>query len=164
MWLIPFTPGSTHFLEVHLPVAVPLAGLRVYNYNKGVHSGGAWEEDPLRGARRITVFVDDNRAGNKQPVSFVPLGEYMLRLAPGCDGVDYGQTVLFRNVRCPSIGNCPAVAHRTAVGSKQGQLQSYASPVVKQDYETPLNPSGLLWRFVLHENWNDGFYIGLDRY
>jgi hypothetical protein len=59
------------------------------------------------------------------------------------------------------LTNCPGIAHpaSTPAGARQAV---YYSPACKQDYETPYMPSGLLWRFVLHENWNDGYYIGLD--
>jgi hypothetical protein len=162
MWLIPYTPGSRHLVTITLPKVMTVAGFRVWNYNKGVPNSGAWEEDTLRGVRRVTIFADDASNGRGPSSSGLqPIGEFVLRMGPGCDGVDYGQTVLFRNVRCPSMTNCPGIAHpaSTPAGARQAV---YYSPACKQDYETPYMPSGLLWRFVLHENWNDGYYIGLD--
>ena len=45
MWLIPFTKGGSHTIEIELPKnAGIIAGLRVWNYNKS-------EEDTRRGAR-----------------------------------------------------------------------------------------------------------------
>lgn len=38
----------------------------------------------------------------------------------------------------------------------------YISPQLRQDYETPLLPSGLLWTFLCHTNYSDPYYIGLD--
>lgn len=38
----------------------------------------------------------------------------------------------------------------------------YISPALRQDYETPLLPSGLLWTFTFYTNYSDAYYIGLD--
>ena len=38
----------------------------------------------------------------------------------------------------------------------------YVSPALRQDYETPLLPSGLLWAFTFYTNYSDAYYIGLD--
>lgn len=42
-------------------------------------------------------------------------------------------------------------------------LRSYISPSVRQDYETPTSLGGLLWKFTFLDNWDDGYYLGLDR-
>jgi hypothetical protein len=149
MWLVPFTAGSDHVLRVDLGAPCPVAGLRVWNYNKS-------SEDVLRGARLVTVTAD-GRA----------VGRCVLRPAPGCDGVDFAQTVFIRDVLTPSPQRCPGLALRPPVqGQGQGMgsmsLLQYIKPTVRQDFEVPLLPSGLLWRFTLHGNWHDSYYVGLD--
>ena len=155
MWLVPFTAGAEHVLRVDLGVPSPVAGLRVWNYNKS-------SEDVLRGARLVTVTADGR-----------PVGRCVLRPAPGCDGVEYAQTIFIRDVLTPSPQRCPGLALRPpgegsgsgyghGVGSASMSLLQYVKPTVRQDFEVPLLPSGLLWRFTLHGNWHDSYYVGLD--
>jgi hypothetical protein len=49
------------------------------------------------------------------------------------------------------------------IGDRSGRLNTYNSPSVRQDYETPTHPSGLLWMFTFYDNWSDGYYVGLDQ-
>lgn len=144
MWLIPYTAGSEHNLYISFDMNIALTGFRVWNYNKGISDGGAWGEEVLRGVRWVSVYSDDN---------FV--GRFLLRMGPGCDGVNFEQTVLVRDISAPTVSNCPGIAF-------QGDPLSYITPPLKQDYEVQLNPSGLLWKIVIHDNWNDGYYVGLD--
>lgn len=133
MWLIPFTPGGVHLLTVDLGEARQVAGFRVWNYNKSL-------EDTLRGAKQVSVLVDGQT-----------IGRTLLRLGPGCDGSEFGQTVLFRDLLRPSPTRFPVTSS-----------PSYSSPSVRQDYETPTLPSGLLWKFSLYTNCGDQYFVGLD--
>lgn len=133
MWLIPYTPGDKHLLTVDLGDSRKVAGFRVWNYNKSL-------EDTLRGARQVSVIVDGQT-----------IGRTLLRPGPGCDGVEFGQTVLFRDLFRPAPIRPPV-----------NTSQSYSSPSVRQDYETPTLPSGLLWKFTLYTNCGDQYFIGLD--
>ena len=132
MWLIPYTPGSTHEVKIDLGAICAVAGFNVWNYNKS-------PEDALRGARVLAVHADGRL-----------LGRCEIRMAPGCDGVDSKQCVLLRDI-----------AENALSTKSQGGLR-YVTPAVRQDYETPVLPSGTTWRFNLHCNWGDGYYIGLD--
>jgi hypothetical protein len=139
MWLIPFSKGSIHRITLDLGVPTNVAGIRIWNYNKS-------PEDALRGARVVSVF------GDKSPV-----GRFIARLAPGCDGVNYAQTVLFndlnmfygnRSAKAPTKSGVPSIA--------------YVTPSIKQSFETPVNPNGMLWKFTIYSNWGDSYYVGLD--
>jgi hypothetical protein len=72
----------------------------------------------------------------------------VVRIAPGMDGLSLGQLILFDEMNTPS-----PVVERT---------RNYVSPSVRQDYETQLLPSGLLWQFIFHSTWGDPYYVGLD--
>lgn len=87
------------------------------------------------GALRVRV---DNRL----------LGSCVLRIAPGMDGLNLGQLILFDRIKEAS-----APPERT---------RNYVSPSVRQDYETQMLPTGLLWQFIFHSTWGDPYYIGLD--
>lgn len=65
MWMIPFTRGASHTLQVDLGRELPVAGLRFWNYNKGGGSG----EELLRGVRLISFSVDGQTLGSWELVS-----------------------------------------------------------------------------------------------
>mmetsp|Transcript_24306 Transcript_24306/g.33341 ORF Transcript_24306/g.33341 Transcript_24306/m.33341 type:complete len:325 (-) Transcript_24306:506-1480(-) len=137
MWLIPFTEGGSHYLQLDCGAnAASVVGLRIWNYNK------ATSEDLLRGCRSIRVSFN----GHAQFCC-------LLRMGPGCPGVHYPQTLLFRDCMNP-----PNDARHQQASSGRG----YVSPAVRQDYETS-HVCGMQWRFTFFDNWNDGYYIGLDR-
>jgi hypothetical protein len=156
MWLIPYTEGATHELKIDLGRSCAVAGIRVWNYNKS-------PEDCLRGVKWASICADGNL-----------LGRTMLRPGPGCDGVEFGQFVFFRDVIYPTAKICPGMSVSTSSsgsgkefsvpggGGGGGGIPRYITPAIKQDYEVPLNPSGFVWKFSFYENWLDGFYIGLD--
>ena len=142
MWLAPRTqhPEAPNTLSIDLGAPAQLAGLRVWNYNKS-------PEDALRGARTVRVSVDGT-----------VLGCVELRRAAGCDGIDSSQTLLFREIR--SWG--AAEPSGAGVGGVNKRRVAFVPPAVRQDYEPPLLPSGLLWQFTLLSNWHDPYYMGLD--
>lgn len=59
MWLAPYTRGSQHEVALTLDKKVPLAGARIWNYNKHCPVG----EEALKGARGIKIFLDDKLLG-----------------------------------------------------------------------------------------------------
>jgi hypothetical protein len=150
MWLIPFTRGSTHTVEIDLGSTInTISALRVWNYNKGESSGnGAWNEDVPRGVRLMSIFVDERLVGKCE-----------LRMGPGFDGVYHAQLIILRNVQRGHSRICPGISFAESLPR---QLR-YVTPLLKQDYEVPVLPTGLLWKIVFHDNWNDGYYIGLDQ-
>ena len=101
------------------------------------------------------------------------LGYSVFRPAPGCDGVEFGQTVFIGDVLHPSKNRMPGLASEIrendessdngrSGSSSVGRTIRYISPAIKQDCEAPIHPSGSLWRFLFYENWFDGYYVGLD--
>mgnify|MGYP000371194395 CR=1 FL=1 len=51
MWLIPFNAGEKHVLRMDLGSPQPIAGVRIYNYNKS-------PEDVRRGVRTASLLLD----------------------------------------------------------------------------------------------------------
>mmetsp|Transcript_19318 Transcript_19318/g.32414 ORF Transcript_19318/g.32414 Transcript_19318/m.32414 type:complete len:1405 (+) Transcript_19318:858-5072(+) len=131
MWLIPFTSGGSHKLQIDLGSRCKISGFNVWNYNKSA-------EDALRGVRVVTVLGDG-----------VLIGQQELRIAPGCDGVAYKQGVLLRDIKNSTM-------------RKQQKMVTYSAPSLRQDYETPCNVSGMMWKIDIYSNWGDGYYVGLD--
>lgn len=132
MWLIPFSKGSCHRITIDLQGESEIGGLRIWNYNKS-------PEDVLRGARVITVWLDNKSVGS-----------FVARIAPGCDGVNFGQTVFLKDL-----------AKYISPPSRRNAL-AYITPAVRQSYETPLLPRGMQWKFSIYSNWGDSYYVGLD--
>jgi hypothetical protein len=147
MWLIPYTKGSQHYIDIDVFRAagnkeLEVTGLRVWNYNKA-------SEQVQRGCKQISVCGDGRF-----------LFRCVLRAGPSCDGVSFGQTILFRD-----IADILEHKHRIFANpmSVSRQLRpSYVTPAVRQDYETVTCPQGLLWKFTFYDNYNDGYYMGLD--
>ena len=50
MWLIPYTDGESHTLQVRLPHPQNIAGVRLWNYNKSA-------EDTYRGVSNNTKYL-----------------------------------------------------------------------------------------------------------
>ena len=174
MWLIPYTKHGDHVLEIDLlqgkkdraPVAV--CGVRVWNYNKTV-------DDAHRGVKCVTFDVDGQvvypRSGwtgdspskcdsnSDSPV-------VTLRKAHGNVDYDYGQTVWFSTQ--PEKYQTATQSSRTK-GRKRVRrarttgFNGYVRPVINQTYETPLLPSGHVFRLALNATWGDPYYIGLNR-
>lgn len=63
--------------------------------------------------------------------------------------MNFGQIILFQD-----LAKLPAV--------EKVERIRYITPVVRQDYETPLYPCGLLWTLELMSSHSDPYYIGLD--
>ena len=76
MWLIPYTPGADHIIEIDCKEMVDIYGLRLWNYNKN-------RNDATRGVKRMTIKVD----GQELP----PTVGYFVRKAPGRNEFDFGQ-------------------------------------------------------------------------
>ena len=150
MWLIPFTPGAEHVLKYDFGQSVQLAGLRLWNYNKA-------NEGILRGAKLIQMKVgmeggNNNNPGRGSAGNDRSLGRYVLRVAPGCDGVEFSQTIFVRDVMTPNIQRCPGLAFNNSSNNGNGNginpqmsLLQYIKPTIKQDYEVPLLPSGKIY-------------------
>lgn len=147
MWLVPFTRGSDNpYIRFEWNKTEPVAGFQVWNYNK--------HGDELRGVRVVQVIsYDANGRGTR-------LGRCILRPAPGCDGVRFGQTIYLRDV-IKNDNNCSAAGGGGGAGGLVPRPK-YISPPLRQDYEVPYLPSGQLLKLTLIDNFGDGYYIGLD--
>lgn len=147
MWLVPYTKGSDHYVEINLQREFEVVGLRIWNYNKP-------GEQVLRGCRQMRVAADGQH-----------LFQCLLRQGPACDGVRFAQTILFSDVCDILQGKHKGFAAPSKLRpgqQREARLSSYITPLVRQDFEAPLNPTGMLWKFTFFDNWNDGYYIGLD--
>jgi len=118
---------------------------RIWNYNKCT-------DDILRGCKHLVVSAGTG--------DVAPLFRCILRPGPGCDGVSFGQTILFNDVLTLMDSN-HSVYSSDASGTSKTR-KAYISPTLRQDYETTYQTSGLLWKITMFNNWNDGYYIGLD--
>ena len=102
-------------------------------------------------------------------------------MAPGYDGVDYSQTILFRDIQYPFrprppskqmpsevLLNCPGMLSLEnytilkTLSEDVTKKELITSAYLRQDYEVKCWPSALMYTFVFHENWNDMYYMGLD--
>ena len=50
MWLVPYTDGETHLLQINFPRPQAMCGVRLWNYNKSA-------EDTYRGVSQRRVFI-----------------------------------------------------------------------------------------------------------
>ncbi|XP_059893753.1 katanin-interacting protein [Gadus macrocephalus] len=135
MWLVPFSSGAPPpTLTVSFPRPQPIAGLRVWNYNKS-------PEDSYRGVKVIRMFLDD--------VAISPAAGFLVRKGLGHCHFDSAQEVLFidllQNPREPHYqggGPTPELASR--------------------DYEAPIMPCGFIFQLQLLSTWGDPYYTGLN--
>jgi hypothetical protein len=158
LYLSPFSffylIGGKHVLQFNFDTPTRVCGFRVWNYNKN-------REDSLRGVKTVRISADNQF-----------LGYSVFRPAPGCDGVEFGQTVFIGDVLHPSKNRMPGLASEIRENgeyndsgngsSSASRAIRYISPAIKQDFEAPIHPSGSLWKFIFYENWFDGYYVGLD--
>ena len=135
MWITPFIKGADHRITFDLGFVQDVSGMRIWNYNKS-------PEGVLRGARVLSIRADDK---------FV--GKFVARIGPGCDGVNFGQRILFREL---------ALFHLPNRVKGVPTALSYSAPKVKQTFETLNLPSGMLWKITIYSNWGDSYYVGLD--
>ena len=137
-WLLPLAVASRPLITLDLGSVQSVAGLAVWNYNR------ADEDDTLRGVRTLHVFLDRQ-----------PLESFALRKGPAALGLDHVQLLFFGEGSDLEKGNVmPPPA--------KGGYITYVTPSVRQDYETPLHPTGLLLKLTLHTSWGDPYYMGLD--
>ncbi|XP_042364417.1 katanin-interacting protein isoform X2 [Plectropomus leopardus] len=139
MWLIPFSYGEPHTLNVTFNKAQTIAGLRIWNYNKS-------PEDSYRGVKVIHVFMDD--------VAISPTEGFLIRKGPGNCHFDFAQEILFIDFLQTPTDNKSAEDHLTGSSKKQEQAS--------MDYEAPIMPCGFIFQLQLLTTWGDPYYIGLN--
>ncbi|XP_017274072.1 katanin-interacting protein isoform X2 [Kryptolebias marmoratus] len=139
MWLIPFSYGELHILNIAFSKAQTIAGLRIWNYNKS-------PEDSYRGVKVIHLYIDD--------VAISPAEGFLIRKGPGHCHFDFAQEILFVDFLRASISN-----KRTEDSQKgSSKKQEKAS----MDYEAPIMPCGFIFQLLLFTTWGDPYYIGLN--
>ncbi|CAL8305235.1 unnamed protein product [Boreogadus saida] len=135
MWLVPFSSGAPPpTLTVSFPRPQPIAGLRVWNYNKS-------PEDSYRGVKVIRVFLDD--------VALCPADGFLVRKGLGHCHFDYAQEMLFID----ALQN-PREPHDQGGGPTPEQAS--------RDYEAPIMPCGFIFQLQLLSTWGDPYYTGLN--
>uniref|UniRef100_A0A3Q3FRW2 Si:dkey-161j23.7 n=1 Tax=Labrus bergylta TaxID=56723 RepID=A0A3Q3FRW2_9LABR len=135
MWLIPFSYGEPHVLNMTFTKTQTIAGLRIWNYNKS-------PEDSYRGV--VHMFVDD--------VSISPPDGFLIRKGPGNCHFDFAQEILFIDFLHKPPANQGAEDYH---GSSKKQEQA------SMDYEAPIMPCGI-FQLQLLTTWGDPYYIGLN--
>ncbi|XP_047464632.1 katanin-interacting protein isoform X2 [Mugil cephalus] len=139
MWLIPFSYGDPHILNITFTKPQTVAGLRVWNYNKS-------PEDSYRGVKVIHLFMDD--------VAISPTEGFLVRKGPGNCHFDFAQEILFVDfLQKPADSKRNDDYHR---GSSKKEEQA------SMDYEAPIMPCGFIFQLQLLTTWGDPYYIGLN--
>ncbi|KAM4524710.1 katanin-interacting protein isoform 1-T1 [Odontesthes bonariensis] len=139
MWLIPFSYGEPHVLNITFSKAQTVAGLRIWNYNKS-------PEDSYRGVKVLHLFMDD--------VAISPTEGFLIRKGPGNCHFDFAQEILFVDFfQTPTQNKITEDSHR-ANTRKQEQAS--------MDYEAPIMPCGFIFQLQLLTTWGDPYYIGLN--
>ncbi|KAM9837979.1 katanin-interacting protein [Aulostomus maculatus] len=140
MWLIPFSYGEPHTLNITFNKAQTIAGLRIWNYNKS-------PEDSYRGVKVIHVFMDD--------VAISPSEGFLIRKGPGNSHFDFAQEILFIDFVQTPTDNKSAENHPNKGSTKKSEQAS-------MDYEAPIMPCGFIFQLQLLTSWGDPYYIGLN--
>ncbi|CAN9508536.1 unnamed protein product [Ophioblennius macclurei] len=139
MWMIPFSYGEPHTLNITFNKVQTIAGLRIWNYNKS-------PEDSYRGVKMIYLYLDD------VPIS--PPEGFLIRKGPGNCHFDFAQEILFVDfLQKPSDNKSNEDFHR---GNSKKQEQA------SMDYEAPIMPCGFIFQLQLLTTWGDPYYIGLN--
>ncbi|XP_068610713.1 katanin-interacting protein [Brachionichthys hirsutus] len=139
MWLIPFSYGEPHTLNVTFSQTQTIAGLRIWNYNKS-------PEDSYRGVKVIHVYMDD--------VAISPSEGFLIRKGLGNCHFDFAQEILFIDfLQTPTNGKSEEDYYK---GSSKRQEQA------SMDYESPIMPCGFIFQLQLLTTWGDPYYIGLN--
>jgi hypothetical protein len=144
MWLIPYTKNGEHVITIDMgDNDVKYAGIKVWNYNKSV-------DDSHRGVRHISIDLDGKtiygRSGWDGKSNSIASSSSIieLRKAHGNVDYDYGQIIWFG--REPSSNK---------VNRKPASSLHYRRPLINQDYETPILPTGHVFKFSLNATWGD---------
>ena len=181
MWLIPFDPHGRHTVTIDLGRLVPVTALHIWNYNKNV-------DDTSRGVRHLRVLASGCPKGTSSVSSSVssltdeqwiveaPGGGqcHMLRKAPGCGTFDFVQSIpIAPQLRERAENVLRMHTPQAVVGGGHGGGgggPTNSAPWAKQgrtfpgqDYETPLLPSGHIFRLMVYSSWGDRYYVGLDQ-
>ena len=134
MWLIPYTAGGDHTLEIQFRQSARVTGFRIWNYNKN-------PDDVRRGAKRARVFIDG--------VERSPSNGILIRKALGTSEFDYAQTFMMTSI---SSANTTMLRDAPCSGTCFSM----------QDWVPPNHPCGHILRMDLLGTHGDEYYIGLQ--
>ena len=101
-----------------------------------------------RGAKLAKLFIDGSHLGNVE-----------IRIAPGIDGIRFGQTILLKEVRDVAKINVDSALFSDA---KNRCLDGFSITNRYLMYETSLLPSGSLWKLQFFTNHGDLECIAFD--
>ncbi|XP_033095303.1 protein KIAA0556-like [Anneissia japonica] len=142
MWMIPFTDGDAHILEIKFDSHKEISGLRIWNYNKTA-------EDTYRGAKVFHVSLDNHQIS--------PPEGFLIRKGPGNCFFDFAQEILFTAKQSESSHR--QIERRIPEALRQSRV---AMEEPSQEYVSMLMPSGFVFQFQLLATWGDPYYIGLN--
>ncbi|CAG9311860.1 unnamed protein product [Blepharisma stoltei] len=136
MWLIPYSQGKYHFIDIDLQDMTHISGINFWNYNKN-------PEDTARGVKRILLYIDGKCITSDAGIA--------LRKAPGHAEYDFGQLI---SLPYSDGWNDDLITPLSR--------PIFASQLVLQDYETPYLPCGFILKLRLFSTWGDMHYIGMN--
>ena len=111
MWLIPFTKGKYHFIDIDLQENYNITGIVFWNYNKN-------SEDTARGVKEIVIYLDGK---------CLTEGGITLRKAPGTSDFDFAQVFNFPYKEIVNDIQRPIFASQIA-------MQDYETPCLPTGY------------------------------
>ncbi|GMH73184.1 hypothetical protein TrST_g7025 [Triparma strigata] len=171
MWLVPDsvtagTIGADGSVSITIKFGQrveDLFAIQVWNYNKvpldasGKYDFDIVDEDSLRGASVCSVALK-----NCESMSSYPIGAFRLRRGPSCAAFDYGQTLELSKPHAIEFDDLLGTGKRA--GMKRLATSFKPCTNLRQDYETPFLPCGMLLKMVVHGGWGDPYYVGLDSF
>ncbi|XP_039251765.2 katanin-interacting protein-like [Styela clava] len=132
MLLLPFG-NSEICLEISLPQARQLKGIRVWNYNRSV-------DDTYKGVKLIDILLDGRAISSSQGI--------LLRKAPGHTEYDFAQDILFiTNDR----GTVVSSASRSPISYNEDETCS-----------SSYLPTGFVFQIQILKSVSDPYYVGLN--
>lgn len=136
MWLVPFTSGQQHLVNIEFPQSITISGIRIWNYNKNV-------DDTYRGAKIVHVEIDGRVIS--------PIDGYLLRKGLGNCHFDFCQEISFM-----------PTDHMSPRHKNLNSARSISTDQPNLCYETVPMPSGFIYQLQLFSTWGDPYYIGLN--
>lgn len=136
-----------------------IKGIRIWNYNAG-------HEESCIGVKHVNIFIDGSLYNRS-----------VVRKAPGESKFDYNQLLPLNLVPIQETGQHSMketnILDLTENYSDNGDNISFVECKVHpstsnticevvQQYETPVNPTGCMFKLLIQSNHGDGYYVGLN--
>lgn len=139
-----------------------IKGLRIWNYNAG-------HEESCIGVKHVNIFIDGSLYYRS-----------VVRKAPGESKFDYNQLLPLNLISIQETGynaketNILDLTENNSdsdYGDNLSFVESKGQPLpintsticeVVQQYETPVNPTGCMFKLLIQSNHGDGYYVGLN--